>query len=163
MNACPKCQGERIQPGLQRTSRKLFGRTFASQLSGSRCLDCGETYVDAMELLRFELGIAAHIAEHGPLSGESLSWMRRALGYTGEQLAAMLNVRPETLSRWEHGKRDVDRNAWLTTAALVSDEVEGKAGTRERIEALSRPPRMKRVTLDLSRVPVGLPSSLGLD
>ena len=160
MSICPKCQSERVEQGPQRTTRKLFGRTYATQLRGSRCLECGESWVNAMDLLRFELAIAAHIAENGPVSGESLSWMRRALGFTGEELASMLDVRPETLSRWETGKREVDRNAWLTASALVVDEVEGTSRTRARIESLAHPSRAKRVSLDLTRIPSGLPSPL---
>ena len=72
----------------------------------------------------------------------------------------MLDVRPETLSRWEHGKRAVDRNAWLTASAIALDKIEGKTGTAERIEAVSRPRGAKRVALDLSAIPVGLPLSL---
>lgn len=162
MSECPKCRGERLEKGPQRTSRKLFGRTYTAALPGSRCVDCGETYVNAMVLLRFELAIAAHVARNGPVSGESLSWMRRALGLTGEQLAEMLDVRPETLSRWENGKRAVDRNAWLTASALVLDEIDGKSGMRERIEAVSQAKGRKLVTLDISRIPAGLPPSLSV-
>lgn len=160
MSTCPKCSSERVEQGQQRVSRKLFGRTYMAQLPGRRCLDCGETCINAIELLRFELAIAAHLARNGPVSGESLSWMRRALGLTGEQLASMLEVRPETLSRWEHGKRDVDRNAWLTASALILDEIEGKPRTRERIEAISHPSRVKQVAVDVSEIPAGLPPAL---
>ncbi len=54
----------------------------------------------------------------------------------------------------------MDRNAWLTASAIVLDKIEGKTGAAERIEAVSRPRGAKRVALDLSAIPVGLPLPL---
>jgi DNA-binding XRE family transcriptional regulator len=160
MSACPKCESTRLELGPQRAVRQLFGSTFRATVPGTRCLACEEIYYDGLGLLRFELAIAGHLAAQGPVSGESLSWMRRALGLTGEKLAELLHVRSETLSRWETGKREVDYNAWLTASSLVLDEIEGRGATREKLEAIARPRKSKQVTVDLSRIPTGLPTSL---
>ena len=77
--------------------------------------------------------------------------MRAAVGLKGLELARLLQVTPESLSRWENGKREVDRSAWILLADLVIDHVAGTKGRRERLEAMAtsqKLPKTVRVNLD---------------
>jgi uncharacterized protein with PIN domain len=73
LTVCPKCHEERLVEGPQKVARELFGRTYVATIPGTKCRNCEEVYFDAGQLYRFELGMAADIARHGPATGESLS------------------------------------------------------------------------------------------
>ena len=76
------------------------------------------------------------------------------MGLKGLELARLLQVTPESLSRWENGKREVDRSAWILLADLVIDQVAGTKVRRERLEAMAtsqKIPKTVRVDLDASR------------
>ena len=45
--------------------------------------------------------------------------MRKSVPLSAVELASLLRVAPETISRWETGERAVDRAAWLVVRALV--------------------------------------------
>jgi hypothetical protein len=45
------------------------------------------------------------------LSGKEIRFLRKALGQKGAELARFLDVRAETLSRWENGKEVITTNA----------------------------------------------------
>ena len=58
-------------------------------------------------------------------------------------------MRPETISRWEQSRGDVDRSAWTVLSSIVIEEREGRQALRERLEALRRPGRSaKDVRID---------------
>ncbi|MCC7074394.1 MAG: helix-turn-helix domain-containing protein [Deltaproteobacteria bacterium] len=129
--------------------RKIAGRTYAVAVPAHVAAD-GELIIKGKDLVAAELSIAAAIAAEGPVLGETFSWMRRAVGLQAKHLAELLDVRPESVSRWERGERPMDRAAWLLLAKLVLD----KAGKRmpalelmSRIAANTQPPRQVTVPL----------------
>ncbi|MBI1945383.1 MAG: hypothetical protein HYS27_06790 [Deltaproteobacteria bacterium] len=90
-----------------------------------------------------ELAIGVELARTGPVHGEAFSWMRRCIGLSARKLAEILDVRHETISRWENGVAPVDRAAWLVLGDLVLDEAGEHAPAMERAERLAarkRPP-----------------------
>ena len=71
-----------------------------------------------------------------------------ALGLKATQLGELLDTAPETISRWETGKRPPERGAVVIVAALVDDELSGRTTTADRIRALHHPHKLgKRVRL----------------
>src|SRR6185312_11976411 len=52
------------------------------------------------------------------LTGAEVRFIRRVLGMTGQELAAAVEMTPETLSRWEHGKRAV--GGWADKAIRMA-------------------------------------------
>ena len=105
--------------------RKIAGRTYAVEVP-VRIADDGEEVVDGDVAVAADLAIAAAIAAEGPVAGETFSWMRRAVGLQAKVLAELLDVRPESVSRWERGERPMDRAAWLLLADLILE----RAGKR---------------------------------
>jgi transcriptional regulator with XRE-family HTH domain len=80
--------------------------------------------------------------------------MRKALGLRAADLAGLLGVAAETVSRWETGQRDVDRGALALVGGLVVDRLEGSTATLDRLRALAKPPRTaKTKALELARTP----------
>jgi transcriptional regulator with XRE-family HTH domain len=67
-------------------------------------------------------------------------------------LAELLDVTPETVSRWETGKLDVAHAAWATLADVVIERTEGRTRMLDRLRALREPKKLaKTVTLTLPR------------
>ncbi len=127
--------------------RKIAGRTYSVDVP-VRVAEDGEEVIDGAAAADADLAIAASMAADGPVLGETFAWMRRALGLQAKVLAELLDVRPESVSRWERGERPMDRAAWL----LVADLVLERAGKRlpllelmTRIAAGTLPPKQVRV------------------
>lgn len=136
---CVTCKEGEPRATEVRHTVMVGGRTFAAKLRADKCPACGEVFFDADTLVRFELGVAADLAEHGPVTGESFRYMRSAMGLPAADLAPLLGVTPETVSRWERGRRDVDRAAWATVGSLVLEHGRGSIELLERLRALTKP------------------------
>jgi hypothetical protein len=65
--------------------------------------------------------------------------MRSALELKSLELATLLNVRPETISRWENGKGKIDRAAWVVVADMVDDRLNNRLTTVNRLLAAANP------------------------
>ena len=100
-----------------------------------RCLTCGEVYIDGPSLGWAERAAAVELAQTGPATPETFRFMRRAVRIKSAELAELLGVSVETLSRWENGHREPDRTAWVALSGLVLDEVGARTATRERLRA----------------------------
>lgn len=150
MNRCVQCRAEALEQTTTEHTVEAAGRTFTATVPTLRCGACGETYTADADLERVELAAAKALADSGEVTGETFRAMRYALGMNAKALAELLDVAPETISRWERGEREADRFAWLTVAALVADALEGRTTTRDRLRALrERPGLAKSVHLDV--------------
>ncbi len=65
--------------------------------------------------------------------------MRKVLGFRAEDLAGLLDVTEGTVSRWENDHARVDRAAWATLAAMVSERLAGQSSTLDRLRASKEP------------------------
>jgi DNA-binding transcriptional regulator YiaG len=129
--------------------RKIAGRTYSVEIP-VRMADDGELVVDGTVAANADLAIAAAIAGSGPVLGETFAWMRRAAGIQAKTLAELLDVRAESVSRWERGERPMDRAAWL----LLADIILERAGKRlpvlelmKRIASISALPKQVNVQM----------------
>lgn len=71
-----------------------------------RCPECGavETVIPKIEDLHRLL--AERLAKKpGPLTGEEIRFLRKFLGWSGEDFAEHMGVTPEAVSRWENKKK----------------------------------------------------------
>lgn len=150
MKRCTTCEKGRLERVDQEQSLTVGGRTFAGTARGERCQECGATFVDGAEVEAFEEGAAYELAKDGPVSGETLRFLRTAgLGMRSGELARLLDVEPETLSRWENGKIAMPRVPWATVAAMVIERREGQHETLDRLRALAEPkPLAKAVRIE---------------
>jgi DNA-binding transcriptional regulator YiaG len=127
--------------------RKVAGRTFTVEVPAVRDAEYGDT-VSLADLARAELEIASQLALEGPVSGEAFRYMRGALGIQAKDLATLLDVTPETVSRWENGARDLDRGAWIALGGMALEKAGKPTVTRERLERAARtekPPRERHL------------------
>ncbi len=149
-----RCEcGKELRARVAEQKMKVGEQTFVSDIEVLRCA-CGETQITSAELGAFEESVASHIASAGPVSKETFRFMRKAIGLPAVELAKLLDVSAETVSRWENGVREVDRAAWALVGSLVLDEVAGRTDTRARLLQIGQAPtRTVRVELMAKRPP----------
>ena len=97
----------------------------------------------------FERAVDVAIAQEGPARGDTFRRLRKALGMPAAELAELLAVRAETVSRWETGATPVDRAAWSTLAAMVLEQRDGRSTTIDRLRALHQSPTLAKLALDV--------------
>jgi putative zinc finger/helix-turn-helix YgiT family protein len=144
MKRCMRCEGEKLVASETELSRKLAGRTFKVAVPARRCAGCGEQYISQKAGVSGELAIAEKLAQAGVVAGDAFQ-LRKALALPAVELAALMDVTPETMSRWEHGKLPVERRAIALLSAMVLDRVEGRTMTLDRLQALQKPSRLPKL------------------
>lgn len=132
---CAECGGQLLKDEVE-LSRTVGGRDFSTVVNGWRCQTCSTRYYSGPDVLAFEESIAQQLAADGPITGETFAAMRASLKLRSQDVASLLGVAPESISRWENSKRRMDRSAWFILAAAVQDKAEGKRTTLDRLEAL---------------------------
>ena len=118
-------------------TRTIAGRKLVVDVELGVDPETNEETVSLAELQRAEVEMAAVLADTGPINGESFAWMRKSLGLQSKQLAHLLDVRPETVTRWENAAVPVDRAAWLTLGELVLERANRPRDLKQRMERLA--------------------------
>lgn len=104
-------------------------------VSAIKCGACGETVLSGADLGRAELLAGAEAMARGLRDGGTFKFIRKTLGMRAAELGDLLDVSPETVSRWENGHRAADRSVWNTLADLVADRLKGTDTTLTRLRA----------------------------
>jgi DNA-binding transcriptional regulator YiaG len=111
---------------------------------------CGEQIIEGDALAALELAAAHALGQHGVRTAEAFRFMRKALALRAVDLGALIGIEPETISRWETDKRDIDVRAFALLAELVADRVAGRTDTEERLKRLANPPKSWPTVLDVA-------------
>lgn len=153
MELCVECKSGRLRKGVVQESLDVGGVTFTASLPAAVCRKCGADYVDHHDLARFELAVSAWLGSHGVRTAEAFKFMRKALGLKAAELASLLDLTPETVSRWENGHGTIDVGAFTVLSKLVVDRVAGSDQTMTLLRAIRSPGRKpaKTVALKLSK------------
>lgn len=115
------------------------------------CKRCHAVFLPAEGVARIDLVVASELAMRASPSGEAFRFIRRALGLKAMDLALLLRVTPETISRWENDQRPIDANAWITVGSLVLESASQAPETMQRLNGLQKPKKLpKTVHLDTS-------------
>jgi DNA-binding XRE family transcriptional regulator len=104
-------------------------------VSAIKCGGCGEVFLNGPDLGRAELLAGGEAMARGLRDGGTFKFIRKALGLRASELGDLLDVSPETISRWENSHRAAERSVWNTLADLVSDKLHGKKTTLDRLTA----------------------------
>lgn len=124
----------------------MFGETtFMVRAPAFHCRPCRATFMSGSTMLATDRVIAAYLATRSPPSGEALRFIRKALGLRGFELAELMGVTGETVSRWENGQRPVDAKAWVVVGSVMLEDVGQPAATMRRLLALGKELRMPKV------------------
>lgn len=132
---CPTCKNEdTLRPW--EGSETILGVEI--QARGQRCESCGEKLFTGLEVDRQFDEVARAVARRGIRTAEEFKFVRKATGYRAADVAELLDVRPETISRWERGEADIPRAAlYVVTQLLLSPEPTRKA--LETLAAIAAP------------------------
>ncbi len=153
MKQCIHCSGEVTRGTTELDVRRVEGHRFIITVPAQCCKQCGEAYIDGPILERVDLLIARNILQAGAHSGGAFRFIRKALGLSSANTAELLDVAPETVSRWENGKREIDRPAFATLGALVNDTLAQRTETLDLLHAMQDPRRSgEPIRLDLSEL-----------
>ena len=145
-NRCPTCHSGRLARDTRETRVQVAGSTFVASLPVRRCASCGEAFYAVGAVEGLELQVAALLAEAGVASGEALRFMRKALGLRADEWADLIGVRPESVSRWENGRRRIDRGTLAVIHQLVVEHLRGDSSMHDYLADLRAPRRLpKRV------------------
>lgn len=127
---CPTCkkldtfqpwEGQEVVRGVEIRAR------------GQRCSSCGETLYTGLEIDRQFAEVARAIVARGIRDGDEFKFVRKAAGYRAADVAELLDVRPETISRWERGEAEIPRAAvYVVGQLLLAPEA-----TRKALEVLA--------------------------
>lgn len=146
MKQCVKCNSA-LSATEVREEVTVAGATFSGAVPAHRCEACGEVYIAADDGMRFDLRVARELGTRGAATGDAFKFMRKALGLRAADLAGLLGVAAETISRWERGERPVDRAALTVVGALVADKLEGRATTMKLLKAQQEPQAVEGLRL----------------
>jgi DNA-binding transcriptional regulator YiaG len=84
--------------------------------------DNGHVEVELGQLAEYERRASVVVlSEAADIGGSEIRFARKALGLTQARLAKLLEVAPETVSRWETGAEPISRVSRLALLAVVRD------------------------------------------
>jgi DNA-binding transcriptional regulator YiaG len=98
---------------------------------GRRCGACGEIEFTPADMEHNEREVVIALVARGVRSGTEFKFVRKMTGFKATEVASMLGVRPETVSRWERNEVDVPRAA----AFALGELYERPVVTRRKLEA----------------------------
>jgi len=89
---------------------------------------------DLKEVARHELAAATLLVARGVRTGSEFRFVRKLAGLRANELAEMLDVRPETVSRWERGDVEIPR----AVAYALGEYYQHPRLTRQKLEAFGQ-------------------------
>lgn len=123
MNAhpCLEC-GEPLTVRAHKERTRVGRYTVEDDSTHAPVCPNGHAEVSLEELAGFERRAAVVVlSEAAGIGGAEIRFARKAMGLTGVRLARLLEVQPETVSRWENDKDKILRVSRLALLAIVKD------------------------------------------
>ncbi len=149
---CSICSRGTLKKGLVEISRTIDGHTFRARVPGRICDACGGESYEGEVVRQFELAISHVLAHSGVSSGAAFKFMRKAIGMRAADLARLLAVTPETISRWETGKHPIDRAILVLLGLLVDNRIHGVTTTLDLLKDRAEPKELEpTVNVELGR------------
>jgi len=142
-SSCTKCGAKEIGATTSPAERKIAGHTFKADLPATKCGACGEVLIDGPGFEAFDLSAALELARAGISAPEALRFMRGALGLRAADLADLLDLTPETVSRVENGRAPPDKRTVGLLAAMLEDRGAGSTRTVDQLRAQRYPHKLK--------------------
>ncbi len=131
---CPKCDAKmRLAP--RTTSVPVAGVKFRVTWKVWSCPHDDTFVVPKAAHQHFDREVLQTFATKGPATGKTLKYMRGALAMKAQDLALLVGVKPETLSRWENEAQPVNPLVWVTVARMALDLLEGRTTTTQQLRA----------------------------
>jgi putative zinc finger/helix-turn-helix YgiT family protein len=136
MSKCVQCGSTTLRAAKSLERMTVSGVEFTAELPATKCTKCGEVYFTGNAIGAMELAIAAELSKLGQRTPEAFKFMRKALGLRAVDLAELLEVTSDTVSRWERGAVSIDQAAFAVLGALVSERRQGSTEMLDRLKAV---------------------------
>jgi putative zinc finger/helix-turn-helix YgiT family protein len=121
---CVSCGERAVREGDVTLTREVGEHVFSATVSGLVCSACGESITDLADGERFDLAVAEILAEAAP-TGDAFRFLRKLVGLRARDLARMLGITGDTISRWENGKHGIDRAAFFVLGQIARERRSG--------------------------------------
>ncbi len=129
MNTCPNCKKQNT---MQPYEAPVMMRGMEVLARGVQCSGCREVLIPMDDLQCQEKQAATKIVDRGIRDGKEFQFVRKVAELKAVEVAELLGVRAETVSRWERGEQPVPRAAAFTLGELFTRP----RVVRERLEAI---------------------------
>ncbi len=133
---CVMCGHNPLRAGTVDETVLVGTLRFIAQLPALVCPSCGEDLVSAETMRGLEQGVAEALACDGVRTPEAFRYMRKAIGLKAVDVAELLDVTPETVSRWENGERQPETRAAKLLGLMVLDYKAGRAEIQQYLRSL---------------------------
>jgi len=151
MKRCASCGATGLHRKEILLTRTIAGHAFRARVPEYACRSCGERFTTSEDLGAFDDAVALAVADAGLTTPDAVRYLRKALGMTGQELADLLGVRKETVSRWENGKREIDRATFALLRQLIGERRAKEKPISDFLRRLHHPRALGRtVTVKLA-------------
>jgi len=135
---CPTC-GQVGTLTLRHTDATscVGANRFVMEVPAWVCGVCDEAIFSSETLSAMERAVTRELIASGAQDPAALRWLRKAAELPGAELARLLGVAAETVSRWENGVQTPDRATVAVVAELALDALEGRIDTRSRLDRMA--------------------------
>src|SRR5207245_9126933 len=108
---CPAFGKTTFEAAMYAARRDLDGRRFTADVPARKCTSCGELLISGPGIAAFERAITLELARGGDVGAEGIRSLRKDARMKAVRLAKMLDVTPMEESRWENGRKRLERRA----------------------------------------------------
>ena len=118
---CVKCKGTvRIVGSTHRYVESGLPNVVLKGVEVRKCAKCGEDEVAIPNVTGLHKCLARMIvARRSAMTREEFRFLRQFLGRSSQAFAKLLDVTPETVSRWQNGQHEIPRSVDLLVRFLV--------------------------------------------
>lgn len=138
MKKCTGCGATELEKRVEVERLTLDGVVFEKRVKVTACSRCAETFVNIEALAGFYLHVARQLVKVGVSGPQGFRHLRKAMELQSGELAELLGVTPETVSRWEKGKRSIETVYLKVLQMLARDFFKGTSTTRDVLRGPSR-------------------------
>jgi hypothetical protein len=137
--ACPKCGSDQeVRSDSLQYPFPIEGMEVEVAYGKVTCAQCN-TALGETTGSEIELAIAQLIFRVGIGTGPAFAHIRKSLRYRAKDIAALFQVRPETVSHWENTPGAIDRPAWIALGALLEDRIACRTTIEDRLFSALKP------------------------
>jgi len=165
---CERCGGRLVARKVPEYRNDVLigipGVVILNAVEEVRCANCGHAVATGFSNLEGLVSAIAVARAQAPvkLSAGDVRFLRKALGWSSKELAAKLEVRDETVSRWENEREPVgptsEKLLRLMVAEFLSEKAPGMAIDEKRIASMrirsvgkGKPPEMRFRPVQIKR------------
>jgi putative zinc finger/helix-turn-helix YgiT family protein len=131
---CPECGKEMVLKRYKHETPVGGLRAIDGTQMAFQCDACGEVEITVDQLQGYERRAAALVLRDGRVTnGAVLRFSRKALGLTQAQLAQLLGIASETVSRWENDHDPPNRPHQLAIVSLLEGVETGMLDLQEAL------------------------------